>query len=378
MPARPATRRATGPVVVLSAAVALIVGAAAGVGSSLLTQQVLVPAPQEQATTAPADPGSASSQPSAPPVDRPGDTVSVSRSVLPSTVTITVRGASGESSGSGFVLDDSGHILTNNHVVEAADTSSGRIRVSFPDGHTVDASIVGRSPSYDLAVIIVTGVDNLTPARLGDSDTIRVGERAIAFGSPLGLSASVTEGIISATDRPVVVTGENRGGAEAATAYINGIQTDAAINPGNSGGPLVDAEGRVIGVNSAILTMSRTSGSGGSIGLGFAIPINQATVVADALIADGEVQYPVIGAEVRDSQNADGADVSKVNAGGAADKAGLRAGDLVTAVGDRKVDSATELIVALRIHRPGETVELTLERGGREQQLTVTLDGRVG
>ena len=208
--------------------------------------------------------------------------------------------------------------MTNNHVIaDAAD--GGRITVMFSDGARVRAELVGRSPSYDLAVIKLTDSHPLTPLPVGDSEAVRVGEPVVAIGSPLALASTVTQGIVSAKNRPVVVNSD--GGADSPSAYINGIQTDAAINPGNSGGPLVDAAARVIGVNSAILTLGQSRDTSGNIGLGFAIPINQAMEIGKLLIEDGKATYPVIGVNIGQADS-DGVRLSQVDGDGPADKAG--------------------------------------------------------
>ena len=230
---------------------------------------------------------------SVPPAAKPGQgTVEVANAVLSSTVMIEA----GDGTGSGFVFDGSGRIMTNNHVVAAAE--GGRLRVVLANGRRVNATIVGRSPSYDLAVIQVK-TSGLKPLVVGDSRASRVGEPVIAVGSPLGLAGTVTSGIVSARDRPVVVRETEN--ADAPVAYINAIQTDAPINPGNSGGPLVDSSARVIGVNSAILTLGTSRTESGSIGLGFAIPINQAAEIGQLLIKNGKATYPILGANVERS-----------------------------------------------------------------------------
>jgi putative serine protease PepD len=275
----------------------------------------------------------------------------------------------GRGTGSGFLIDRDGRIVTNNHVVaDAADGS--RIRVIFSDGRRLNALLVGRSPSYDVAVIRVSGVASLQPIELGDSDQIQVGEPVIAVGSPLGLPGTVTQGIISAENRPVMVA-ENAA-ADSPTAYINAIQTDASINPGNSGGPLVDAGGRVIGVNSAILTFAASR----NIGLGFAIPINQVATIANLLIKNGKATYPVIGASVQDA--AVGVELSAIDPGGPASKAGLRVKDLITSVDGHHVDTMQELIVDIRTRRPGDVVVLDYARGSTRSQARITLGGREG
>ena len=221
---------------------------------------------------------------------------------------------------------------------------------------------MGRSPSYDLAVIKLTESHPLTPLPVGDSEAVRVGEPVVAIGSPLALASTVTQGIVSAKNRPVVVNSD--GGADSPSAYINGIQTDAAINPGNSGGPLVDAAARVIGVNSAILTLGQSRDTSGNIGLGFAIPINQAMEIGKLLIEDGKATYPVIGVNI-DQADSDGVRLSQVDGDGPADKAGLQVGDVVTAIDDAAGDHGGGADRGVRTHRPGDQVTLTYERGGR-------------
>nr|WP_231747671.1 trypsin-like peptidase domain-containing protein [Auraticoccus cholistanensis] len=363
-------------VVAVAALTALLVGGAAGVGGAVVGEQLLAgPAP----STAPQAPRPQPSQPAPSPGQVPSSrptqpAVGVAAAVLPSTVTIE----SSSSTGSGFVIGDDGTIMTNNHVVaEAAGAGgSGQVKVIFDDGTRVQATIVGRSPSYDLAVIRVQE-GPVVPVQIGSSEDAAIGQPAVAVGSPLGLGGTVTEGIISALDRPVVVGGG--ADAQGASAYINAIQTDAPINPGNSGGPLVDAEGRVIGVNSAILSLGDDGRSqGGNIGVGFAIPIDQAMQIGQLLIEDGQASYPVIGANVRTQPDDSGVLLSDVNPGGPAERAGLRAGDVVQAIDGRRVWETVELIVAIRTHRPGDTVTLTVLRDGRTQDVAVELDGQVG
>ena len=286
--------------------------------------------------------------------------------MLPGTVMIQV----GRGTGSGFVIDGEGRILTNNHVI--TETANGsRIRVVFSDGRRHNAVLVGRSPSYDLAVIKVNGAGSLSPLELGDSDQIQIGESVIAVGSPLGLPGTVTQGIISAQHRPVMVA--EGADADSPTAYINAIQTDAPINPGNSGGPLVDAGARVIGINSAILTFAASR----NIGLGFAIPINQAATIADLLIKNGKATYPVIGANVRDASS--GVELTDVDAQGPAGKAGLRAGDVITRIDGEPLDGGMEeLIVTVRTRRPGEVVVLDYRRGSSQAEASVTLGSKEG
>ncbi len=311
--------------------------------------------------------------PPAPPV---ANTVEVAKRALPSTVMIKSGSEGSGTSGSGFILDADGRIVTNNHVVENA-ANSGRITVIFNDGSRETAKILGRSPTYDLAVIQVKASEKLVPMQVGDSDAIQVGETVIAIGSPLGLANTVTEGIVSSKDRPVVVGGDDQDPA-ASSAYINALQTDAPINPGNSGGPLVDGEARVVGVNSAILTIGSGRGQSGSIGLGFAIPINQAMDIAKMLIKDGKATYPVIGANVTDASDGSGVELSGVEKGGPADAAGLADGDIVTSIDSKPVTALEQLIVAIRTHRPGDQVLLGFKRGTKESEAKVTLGAREG
>jgi putative serine protease PepD len=278
--------------------------------------------------------------------------------------------------GSGFVLDNQGHIMTNNHVVQAGADGSP-IRVVFSDGARASATLVGRSPSYDLAVIKISPSSAVKPMRIGNSDQTQVGEPVIAIGSPLALPGTVTAGIVSAKDRPVVVE-DGSGDADAPSAFINAIQTDAPINPGNSGGPLIDGQARVIGVNSAILTLGQSSGQSGSIGLGFAIPINQAMEIGQLLIKSGKATYPVIGASVGSAAPDQGVKLTEVESGGPADTAGLRSGDVITAIDGKAVSDVKQLIVRIRTHRPAEQVELTYKRDGAEQAAEVRLGSKEG
>lgn len=292
-----------------------------------------------------------------------GSIAATAAAVTPSVVSIAFSSASGSGTGSGFIIDSRGYILTNNHVVEGA-VGGGSLTVDLPDGRSFDAAIVGRNSAYDLAVIKIDAT-NLPALQLGNSDGLVVGDTVIAIGAPLGLTGTVTTGIISALNRPVTAGGSGE------TSFINAVQTDAAINPGNSGGPLVNAEGRVIGVNSAIATMSSSmSGQSGSIGLGFAIPINQAKRIAEELIATGKSTNPILGVQIDMQSSVRGAVVTDVTADGPADKAGLRSGAVVSKVDDRVVLNGTELIVAIRSHKPGDKVVLTLDSG---KQITVTL-----
>jgi putative serine protease PepD len=305
----------------------------------------------------------------------PGSVADIAQRVLPSVVSISAESASGGGTGTGFVIDSSGYILTNNHVIADAAGSSGRIEVQLNDGTTLDATIVGRDSSYDLAVLKVNRT-GLTALTFGDSDQVAVGDSVIAIGSPLGLSGTVTLGIVSAKDR-AVTAGESAGDS----SFINAIQTDAAINPGNSGGPLVNSAGAVIGVNSAIATLS-SSGAGtslqsGSIGLGFAIPINQARKTAEQLIKNGKATYPVVGVSVDMQYAGDGARIADTSnailPGGPADKAGLRAGDLIVKFDGRTITTPEELIVAIRSKNVGDKVTIDYIRSGKTLTTSLTL-----
>jgi putative serine protease PepD len=307
-----------------------------------------------------------------------GSIASVAAQLLPSTVQIlAMGGADGETSGgatgSGFVLDDQGHVITINHVVAGA-TAPGEITVVDHKGVVHDASIVGRSAVYDIAVLDVEDAGSLKAAALGSSRMMRVGESVVAIGSPLGLSSTVTSGIVSALDRPVTTAGEDE-----ESSYINAVQTDAAINPGNSGGPLVNMRGQVIGVNSAIATTGGAfGGESGNIGVGFAIPMEQVRVTAAQILATGEAKYPVIGANVNTGPQQDGAEVVDVPAGTPADLGGLQVGDVVVAVNDKQITDGIGLIVAIRSHQPGETITLTVRRGDARETVKVKLDAKVG
>ncbi|GHJ31177.1 protease [Streptomyces hygroscopicus subsp. sporocinereus] len=312
----------------------------------------------------------------------PGSVAGIAARSLPGVVTIHVRGGSEEGTGTGFVLDKRGHILTNNHVVEPAGTS-GDISVTFNSGQDADAEIIGRDAGYDLAVIKVNRVSGLTPLPLGNSDSVRVGDPVVAIGAPFDLAGTVTSGIISAKERPITAGGEEEDGSD--VSYVDALQTDAPINPGNSGGPLVDSRARVIGINSAIRAADDGSGlgggQGGSIGLGFAIPINQGKRVAEELINTGRATHPVIGVTLDMGYTGDGARVNTEGAGGGepvtpggpGDKAGIEAGDVITEVDGVRVHSGQELIVKIRSHRPGDRLRLTVERDGGEHTAELTL-----
>nr|WP_107423596.1 trypsin-like peptidase domain-containing protein [Streptomyces sp. CB01883] len=317
------------------------------------------------------------------PAGRAPDSVAgIAARALPSVVTLHVTGADEAGTGTGFVLDGQGHILTNNHVVEPAG-SGGEISVTFSTGDTVKAKVVGRDSGYDLAVVQVHGVHGLTPLPLGDSDDVRVGDPVVAIGAPFDLANTVTSGIISAKERPITAGGEKGDGSD--VSYVDALQTDAPINPGNSGGPLLDSRARVVGINSAIRSAGSGSGSdggqAGSIGLGFAIPVNQARRVAEELINDGRATHPVIGVTLDMGYTGDGARIDDKSAGGGpavikggpGERAGLQGGDVITEVGQERVHSAEELIVKIRAHRPGDRLRLTVEREGTDREVSLVL-----
>ncbi|MCW2571635.1 MAG: htrA 2 [Frankiales bacterium] len=321
----------------------------------------------------------------------PGTPEAAAAVIGPSVVTVEVSGTAVSSSpfgqqsqqisdtGSGVVVrvdGTTGYILTNNHVISAALTG-GTVHVTLNDGRTLAATIVGHDTTSDLAVLKITGVSGLKAAVFADSNALTVGQAVLAVGAPLGLSNTVTQGIVSTVHRPVA-TGESGAGAQ---AVIDAVQTDAAINPGNSGGALVDLAGRVVGINSAIAsTGAATQGTqSGNIGVGFAIPSNDAANVADQLIATGAATHSQIGISAQDAASSTdgapglGATVGQVTPGGPASKAGLQQGDLITKIGDRVVTDANSLIVAVRANKPGTTVAVTYDRGGQTHTTNVTL-----
>ncbi|TGN81486.1 PDZ domain-containing protein [Streptomyces bauhiniae] len=317
------------------------------------------------------------------PEGRERDSVAgIAARALPGVVTLHVRGGDESGTGTGFVLDGRGHILTNNHVVAPA-SGGGDITVTFSSGDTAEAEVVGRDSGYDLAVVQVKGVQGLTPLTLGDSDAVRVGDPVVAIGAPFDLANTVTSGIVSAKDRPITAGGEKGDGTD--VSYVDALQTDAPINPGNSGGPLLDAHARVIGVNSAIRSADRdadsTESRSGSIGLGFAIPANQARRVAEELINTGHATHPVIGVTLDMDYAGDGARIDTeggaagpaVQKDGPGDRAGLKPGDLITGVDGHPVHSGEELIVKIRAHRPGDRLRLTVGSPGAEHTVTLRL-----
>ncbi len=315
-----------------------------------------------------------------------GSIAGLAAGALPSVVTIEASAGDGDGgTGTGFVYDQQGHILTNNHVVASA-ANGGKLTATFSDGKKYDAEVVGRAEGYDVAVLkLKSPPAGLKPLPLGDSEKVAVGDATIAIGAPFGLSNTVTTGIVSAKNRPVA-SGDGSGGKN---SYMSALQTDASINPGNSGGPLLDGRGAVIGINSAIQSAGNGGfggGQAGSIGLGFAIPINQAKNVAESLIKTGKPVYPVISVSVDLQAKAEGAKISEqgapandlVDPNGPAGKAGLKPGDIITEFGGKPVDSGPTLISMIWTYKPGDTVKLTYLRAGKPTTVDITLGSRVG
>lgn len=326
----------------------ILAGLIAGTGSYVVANNV----GSSSTISLPATSGDTSPRPD-------GSIADIAQRVLPTVVSIDVRSGTAAGTGSGFIIKSTAtdsYILTNNHVAVGAGAGA-TIKVVFQDESDTDATIVGTDESYDLAVLKVAK-GNLPVAVLGNSNDVVVGDTSIAIGSPLGLSGTVTSGIISALNRPVTA-------GEQSASFINAIQTDAAINPGNSGGPLVNAKGQVVGVNSAIATMgsSAMGGQSGSIGLGFAIPINKARAVAESLINTGKSDHPVIGVSLDLNYSGPGAKVSDLTAAGPADKAGVKIGDVITKIDGHRIADGTELVVRIRALSVGDTVTLTRQDG---------------
>ncbi|MFC3451363.1 S1C family serine protease [Amycolatopsis speibonae] len=344
------------------AAVALVVGGVAGGTVGYLTGDASggssvnaldAPKPAQQTGNLPA-----------------GSVESVAQKLSPSVVELQVSGRSGAGEGSGFVLSTDGYVLTNNHVVEVA-AAGGQIQAVFQDGKKGTATVVGRDPTTDIAVVKVSGVSGLTPVELGRSDDLRVGQPVVAIGSPFELAGTVTSGIVSALNRPV-----SAGGGGDQTTVMSAVQTDAAINPGNSGGPLANMAGQVIGINSAIYSPKSAQGqsgeSGGNVGIGFAIPIDQARRTADDIINTGQATQTFIGARVQTAPTG-GAQLGEISPGSPAEKAGLKSGDVVTKLDDRSIPNADALVAEIRTRAPNDKVKFTL---GGDKVVEVTLGGQ--
>jgi putative serine protease PepD len=351
-----APRRSIGPILVICLVTALLAGGLGGTLGFVFATRSGVGGGRT-ALGAPA-----ASPPAA--VNRaPTSLAGVAKAVLPSVVTVRVTGAIG----SGFVLTKEGYVVTNDHVVEG---STGAMSVAFSDGSTAVATVAGRDPESDIAVIKVAK-PNLSPVRLGNSDTIAVGDPVLAFGSPLALVNTVTAGIISALDRTI-----QAGDPGGTTRYYAAIQTDAAVNQGNSGGPLVDAGGSVIGMNSVIRSVGATDTEAGNIGLAFAIPINQVERIASDIIDTGKAKRTVIGAEVAGSgagTTTVGARLRTVEPVGPAGAAGLKAGDVITKFDGHLLEDGSDLIALVRKYAPGSVVPIEYHRGTQTKTASVTL-----
>ncbi len=357
---------------------ALLLGGAAGVGGAAAYDQWWdddngASSAPDRSTPSRSDTGSSDSDAG---VEGVEGVEGVAEEVLPSVVRIDVETSDGGGSGSGIILTETGRILTNNHVIEGA-AGNGAITVSFSDGTRASAEVLGADPLTDTAVIQAEDVSGQTPAAIGNSDDLRVGQPVVAIGSPFGLDATVTYGIVSALARPVNVGAADNAGN---TTTYPAIQTDAAINPGNSGGPLVDLDGRVVGINSSIRTASdSTSGQSGSIGLGFAIPIDDILPVIDQMAKGETPTHARMGVQVTDAatagnSDAPGALIRSVTPGSSAAKAGLEDGDIITGIDGQPIDSADDLVATVRTYRPGDEVELTYERDGKEESTQLALD----
>jgi putative serine protease PepD len=293
---------------------------------------------------------------------------SIAQLVSPSVVSLEVSGISGSGTGSGSIYKSTSttsYIVTNNHVVEGA-ASGGTIEVELNNGDVVSGTIVGRDSEYDLAVVSINK-GNLPEIPKGNSSSISIGDAVVAFGSPLGLSGTVTSGIISALNRPVTT------GSTSITSYIDAIQTDAAINPGNSGGPLVDSQGRIIGVNSAIASLG--SSTSGNIGLGFSIPFNQAKRIIEEIISTGKSTKPIFGVSFDSTFTGTGAKIGLITAGKGAEKAGIPANSIIKSIDGYKITDAVSAIVRIRAKAPGDQITVVVELpSGLSKTYTVTLD----
>jgi putative serine protease PepD len=357
-----------GRIVAAALLVGAVAGGAAGFGGAAVMNDS---SSSSAATTASGSLNVAPSANTSTPSASAGGTEGAAAKALPSVVKIYASSATASGSGSGIILTKDGEILTNNHVVELA-AGGGKLAVSFNDGSTAKATVVGRDPLTDLAVIQAEGVSNLKPATLGNSDSLAVGEPVVAVGAPFGLESTVTTGIVSALNRPVTTQGE---AANDPATIFPAIQTDAAINPGNSGGPLIDLNGNVIGIDSAIKTDTSTTGEqSGSIGLGFAIPIDDAIPIVQQLRAGDTPTHARIGITVGDATDSvglpDGALVESVDSGAAGSEAGLSKGDVITKLDDHVVTDSDSLVATVRSYRPGDKVTLTVSSSNKDGSIT--------
>ncbi|MEJ7634922.1 trypsin-like peptidase domain-containing protein [Aeromicrobium sp.] len=370
----PVKKKRRGARVVASALALLILAAGAGFGGAYAYDQVQDDDSSDGSTVSSLDTGKSTN------TNVPAGAVEqVAKKVLPSVVQINVKGDEESGSGTGIIISSDGEILTNNHVTAAAG-DKGIITVAFNDGSNARAEVVGADPKTDLAVIKAEGKSGLTPAVLGTSSDLEVGQEVVAIGSPFGLESTVTQGIISALNRPVTSSDGSSDPTKSNT--FPAIQTDAAINPGNSGGPLVDIEGNVIGINSAIRQGSGAS-EGGSIGLGFAIPVDLAKNVSKQLVKGETVEHAQIGVTVKPATSDDGitgvgALIDEVAGDGAGDEAGLKKGDIITAVNGDLVPSSEALVSAIRGFEPREKITVSYTRDGKKSDVEVTLDSDGG
>ncbi len=391
-PQAPAKRRNGSRTAALTVGALAIAAVSAGIGGGV----ALLAQPDEQVpSTMTTATGSA---PSVPAANVPAGSVEqVALKVVPSVVKLETSLGRANEEGSGVILSSDGLILTNNHVVSAAAGSPvpgpgaapldpdrpqiprnrGNAKptttVTFADGSTAPFTVVGTDPLSDIAVVRAEGVSDLTPITIGSSADLRVGQNVVAIGSPLGLEGTVTTGIVSALNRPVSTAGDTKN----QNTVLDAIQTDAAINPGNSGGALVNMNGELVGINSAIATLGGDAvggPKGGSIGLGFAIPVDQAKRIADELISSGKASRASLGVQVSNDTTSNGAKIVEVTEGGAAEAAGLPSGAVVTKVDDRVIASADALVAAVRSKAPGDTITVSfLDDAGKPGSVQVTL-----
>jgi putative serine protease PepD len=388
-----------GKIVGLMVAAALV-GGAAGLGGAYAGVNLFAPAP----TSAAAGPSTVTVNDT----ESVNQTTAIATKTLPSVVTISAASSNGSGTGSGVVLTEDGYVVTNTHVVTLdGATGDAAIRVTTSDGRVFNATVVGTDPTYDLAVIKLEGAEDLTPIEFADSSDLNVGDQTVAVGAPLGLANTVTTGIVSALNRSIEIAssaapegdadedggeseqgeapfffdfgqGQQGSGSAAESIKIAVIQTDAAINPGNSGGALVDADGALIGINVAIASAGGSSGSAGSIGVGFAIPSNVVERITSELIENGVATHGLLGASVQSAEFVDdasitGAYIAEVTSGGAAAAAGLEVGDIVTEFNGAPISDSVDLTAQVRAAAAGSEATLTFVRDGRSQTVDVTL-----